>query len=106
MGRVYNVFDKFSIIDIIVGLALGIYLETNQNSTNLWHTGFQFALIFAGIMTLIPIAATLYAKIKRDEKIPIRALIEAFVLNFAMIGVCLAFGVVIGSLLVGNFIIG
>ena len=35
MGRVYRVFDKFSIICIFVGLALGLYLAIHNNDSNL-----------------------------------------------------------------------
>ncbi len=105
MGRVYNVFDKFAIIDIIIGFALGFYLAVNHDSSNLWFVGIKLVFIIAIIMTLFPIGASIIAKYKYDEEINVRALIEAFILNFAMIGVCLAFGVVAGSLWIGNFVI-
>lgn len=105
MGRVYNVFDKFSIIDIIIGFALGFYLATHNNGSNLWYVAIQLVFVIALIMTLFPLASSIHAKLKYDEEINVRALIEAFILNFAMIGVCLAFGVVAGSLWIGNFVL-
>lgn len=104
MGEVYNVFDKFSILNIIIGLALGIYLAVNHNDSNLWFTAIQFIIILAFIMTLIPTGISIYNKIMDDTNIPVGALIEAYFLNFGMIGVCLAFGVVIGSFMIGNVI--
>lgn len=56
-------------------------------------------------MALIPMIAAMNAKVRYDENISIKALIEAFILNVAMLGVCTAFGVVIGSFIIGNFII-
>lgn len=104
MGRVYNVFDKFSILDIIIGFALGFYLAVNHNNSDMWFLAVQLVFIIALIMTLIPILTSIYAKVKHGEDISVNALIEAFILNFAMIGVCLAFGVVAGSFWIGNYI--
>lgn len=104
MGRVYNVFDKFSIISIIIGLALGIYLAVNHNDTNLWIRAIPFIILFSLIMTVMPIASSVYANVKFHEKISIPALVEAFFLNVAIITVCMAFGVVFGSFMIGNVI--
>ena len=104
MGRIYTVFDKFSIINIIVGLTLGIYLAINHNDSNLWYTAIRFIIILAFILTLLPTAASIYGKYKYGENISIRALLEAFFLNIAMLTVCASFGVVIGSFIIGNFI--
>lgn len=104
MGRVYNVFDKFSILDIIIGFVLGFYLAVNHNDVDMWFLAVKLVFIIAIIMTLFPIISSIIAKYKHDEEFPVRALIEAFILNFAMIGSCLAFGVVAGSLWIGNFI--
>ena len=105
MGRIYDVFDKFSIFNIIIGLILGIYLGFHHNDSELWLVGVQFVIIIALIMTLMPMIAAMNAKVRYDENISIKALIEAFILNVAMLGVCTAFGVVIGSFIIGNFII-
>lgn len=105
MGRVYNVFDKFAIIDIIIGFVLGFYLAVHHNSSNLWYLAIQLIFVIAVIMTLIPLFDSIYSTVMDDEKFPTRALIEAFILNFAMIGVCFSFGVVAGSLWIGNFVI-
>ncbi len=105
MGHVYNVFDKFSILNIIIGFVLGVYLAVNHNDSNLWFTAIKFIVVLAFIMTLIPTFTSIYEKIMDDRDIPYAALIEAYFLNFGMIGVCLAFGVVFGSFLIGNFII-
>lgn len=105
MGRVYDVFDKFSIIDIIIGLILGFILAIHHDNSNLWLTAIQLVIIFAIIMTIFPVVASVHAKYNHGEKIAIRPLIEAFILNVAMIAVCVVFGMVIGSFLIGNFII-
>lgn len=105
MGQVYNVFDKFAVLNIIIGLVLGIYLGVNHNDSNLWYTAIKFIIVLAFVMTLIPTFTSIYAKIMDDKDIPVSSLIEAYFLNFGMIGVCLAFGVVIGSFMIGNFII-
>ena len=102
MGRVYNVFDKVSIISIIIGFVLGFYLSVHNSSSDLWFRGIRMVFIFALIMTLFPLADSIYAKVKHDTDFPVRALIEAFILNFAIIGVCLAFGVVFGSFWTGS----
>ena len=36
MGRVYDIFDKFSIISIAIGLILGIVLAVHHNDSSLW----------------------------------------------------------------------
>ena len=105
MGRIYDIFDKFSIINIIIGFALGFYLAVHHNDASLWYVAIQFIFIFAIIMTIIPTVASLYGKFNKDEKIDFWGLVEAFILNFMMIAVCLAFGVVIGSFWIGNVII-
>lgn len=104
LGRIYSVFDKFSIINIVVGFILGFYLAINHDDSNLWFVAIQFIIIFAFILTLLPTGVAIYAKHKYGENISIRALIETFFLNFAMITVCTSFGVVFGSLFIGNFI--
>ncbi|MDO5859498.1 hypothetical protein [Methanobrevibacter sp.] len=104
MGKVYNIFDKFSIISIIIGLALGVYLAVNHNDTNLWIESIPFILLFSLIMTIIPIASSIKDYVKEGEKFPVTDLIEAFLLNIAIITICMAFGVVFGSFFIGNVI--
>ena len=104
MTRVYDVFDKFSIVDIIFGFLLGLYLAVFHNNPDLWIHAVQWVLIYSLVITLLPVAASIYAKHKYSESINLRALIEAFLLNVAMTAVSLAFGFVIGSFIVGNFI--
>ena len=103
MGRVYNVFDKFCILDIIFGLILGIYLAINHDNADLYLISTEAVLIFSFIMTLLPIISVIYAKFKYDEKIPIRALIEAYILNVGMTAVSFAFGFIVGSFLIHNY---
>ena len=105
MGKVYDIFDKFSIISIAIGFILGLYLAVNHNDSNLWLRAIPFILVFSLIMTLIPFISVVVDNIKNNVKFPIRELIEAFFLNVAMIAVCLAFGVVVGSFLIGNVIV-
>lgn len=105
MGKVYDVFDKFSIISIAIGFILGLYLAVNHNDSNLWIRSIPFVLAFSFIMTLPPLISVVMDNVKNNVKFPIKAIIEAFFLNVGMITVCMAFGVVIGSFLIGNVII-
>ena len=88
MTRVYDVFDKFSIVDIIFGFLLGIYLAFFHDNPNLWIHAVQWVLIYSIVITLLPVVASIYAKHKYSEST----------------AVSLAFGFVIGSFIVGNFI--
>ena len=45
MGKVYDVFDKFSIISIAIGFILGLYLAVNHNDSNLWLLSKHFSLM-------------------------------------------------------------
>ena len=103
MTRVYDVFDKFSILNIIIGFALGVYLSF-QNSSNIWFDAIPFILVIGLIMTIPPIIDYFMRKDKFDDHTSGRAIIEAFCLNVAMITVCTAFGIVIGSFYIGNYI--
>lgn len=104
MTRVYYIFDKVSIITIIIGFVLGIYLAFNNSSSNLWFDAIPFIIIIALIMTLPPIIDLLHSGKKHNEKFPWSAIIEAYFLNVAILVVCTAFGIVLGSFYVGNFI--
>ena len=104
MSKVYQIFDKYCILDIIFGFALGFYLAIYHNDANLWFLAIQVVIIFAIIMTLLPVLVSIYDKYKYSKKISIRALIEAFILNLAMTVVPLIFGFVIGSFVVENYI--
>ena len=55
MGLIYDVFDRFSIISILIGLVLGIYLAIHHNESNLWISSIPFILIFSILMTIFPI---------------------------------------------------
>ena len=105
MGKVYDVFDKFSIISIAIGFILGLYLAVNHNDSNLWIRSIPFVLAFSFIMTLPPLISVVVDNVKNNVKFPIKDIIEAFFLNVGMITVCMAFGVVIGSFVIGNVII-
>ena len=104
MTRVYDIFDKFSIITIAIGFILGIFLAFNHNSSNIWFDAIPFIIIIALIMTLPPIIDLMQSVRKYGEKFSWPAIIEAFLLNVAMLVVCTAFGIVIGSFYIGNFI--
>lgn len=104
MSKVYQVFDKYCVIDIIFGFLLGFYLAIYHNDSHLWFLAIQIVIIFSIIMTLIPVIVSIYDKYKYSKKISIRALIEAFILNLAMTVVPLIFGFVIGSFVVENYI--
>lgn len=105
MTRVYQVFDKLSIIAIIIGLVLGFYLAINHNSSNLWFDAIPFIILIAIIITAPTIFDALLFKEKHNNKFPTRGLIEAFLLNIAILAVCTAFGIAIGSFYVGNYIV-
>lgn len=104
MGVIYRVFDKFSIICIIVGFALGLYLVFHNNDSDAWVRAISFLIIFALLMTVAPAFSAILASIKGEEEISIFGIIEAFFLNLAMTGVCTAFGLVFGSLAFGSII--
>lgn len=104
MTRVYYIFDKFSIVTIIIGFILGVYLAFNHNSSNLWFDAIPFIIIIALIMTLPPLIDSLRSDKNHTEKFSWRAIIEAYFLNVAILVVCTAFGIVIGSFYIGNFI--
>lgn len=103
MGRVYQVFDKLSILTIIVGLLLGGYLAINYNSSNLWFIAVPIIIAIAFIITLPVLIDAVVSKDKHDNVFPTRALIEAFLLNIAILIVCTAFGIVLGSFYIGHF---
>ena len=104
MGKIYDAFDKYCILDIIIGFIFGIYLAVNHNDAHIWLIATQFVLIFSFVVSLVPIGVAIHSKYKYSEKIPVKALLEAFALNVAMTAVCAAFGVVIGSFVIGNYI--
>ena len=104
MGKVYAVFDKFSIICIFVGLALGLYLAIHNNDSDLWMKAISFIIAFSLLLTIAPAFSVILGAIKGDEKISIFEIVEAFLLNVAMTGVCTAFGLVFGSLIFGSII--
>ena len=105
MGRVYDIFDKFSIISIAIGLILGIVLAVHHNDSSLWIRSVPYILIFAFVITIAPVLATLMDNLRFGKGFPVSDLVEAFFLNVAIIAVCMAFGVVIGSFLTGNVIL-
>ena len=104
MGIIYDVFDKFSIINIVIGLLLGIYLAMNNSDSNLWIHVIPFIIVFSIFMTFLPTFAALLAKIQKDTEFSIKSVIEAFFLNVAMVSVCTAFGLVFASLVLGSLI--
>lgn len=104
MGRIYRVFDKFCIFDIICGFLFGLYLSIHHNDSNLWMVATVFVLFFAFIMTLAPLISAIHAKWKHSEKFPTRAIMEAYILNVGMTAVSLSFAFVIGSFIIGNYI--
>ncbi|WP_298501529.1 hypothetical protein [uncultured Methanobrevibacter sp.] len=104
MTRVYDVFDKFSILAIIIGFVLGFYLAFNHNSSNIWFDAIPFIIVIALILTLPPVIDSIRIKNKTGNDIPINALVEAYFLNVAILVVCTAFGIVLGSFYIGNFI--
>ncbi len=104
MTRVYYIFDKVSIITIIIGFILGFYLAFNNSSSNLWFDAIPFIIIIAAIMTLPPLIDSINSKKKHDEDFSWPAIVEAYLLNVAILVVCTAFGFVISSFCIGYFI--
>ena len=104
MTRVYDVFDKFSIVTIIIGFALGVYLAFNHNSSNIWFDAIPFIIVIALILTLPPLIDSIRIKNKYGKDLPVKGLIESYFLNVAILVVCTAFGIVLGSFYIGNFI--
>lgn len=104
MTRVYYIFDKVSIITIIIGFILGIYLDFNNSSSYLWFDAIPFIIIIAFIMTLPPLIDSINSKKKHGEDFSWPAIIEAYLLNVAILVVCTAFGFVISSFCLGYFI--
>lgn len=99
MTRVYEVFDKLSILNVIIGFALGIYLSFNNNGSNIWFESIPVILIIGLIMTIPPIIDYYRRKGSFNDNTSINSLIEAFLLNVGMIAVCTAFGFAICSFL-------
>ena len=104
MGLTYKVFDKFSIICIIVGVILGFYMAFNNNDPNLWYKAASFLIVFSLLMTIAPTFSVILASIMGDEKVSISEIIEAFFLNFAMTLVCASFTLLFVSLAFGSLI--
>ena len=102
MTRVYDVFDKFAIFNIIIGFALGFYLAFNFSSSNIWFRSIPFILVIGLIMTLPPIIDYFLRKDKYNDHTSINAIVEAFILNVLMIAVCTAFGIAIASFYIGS----
>lgn len=46
MTRIYDAFDKFSIVDIIFGFLFGLYLAIFHDDPNLWIFAIGVVLIF------------------------------------------------------------
>lgn len=105
MGLVYDVFDKYSIIDIIVGFALGYYLAIYHNDPNLWVIATIVIIGVGAVISIMPIVASVRAKSRGEGEISIPELLEAFLLNIAMLAVSTSLGFVIGSIVIGNFIV-
>ncbi len=105
MGRIYQIFDKLVLLTIIIGFVMGFYLGVNHNSSNLWFVAIPAIIVVALILTLPPIIDVFISREKHNNKIPVNALFEAFFLNVGLLTICTAFGVVLASFYIGNFII-
>ncbi|WP_407413613.1 hypothetical protein [Methanobrevibacter sp.] len=105
MGLVYDVFDKYSILDIIIGFALGYYLAVYHDDPNLWIIATIVIVGIGAIISIMPIIASLRVKIRGEGEISVPELLEAFLLNVAMLAVSTSLGFVIGSIAIGNFIV-
>ncbi len=105
MGLVYDVFDKYSILDIIIGFALGYYLAVFHDDPNLWIIAAIVIIGVGAVISIMPIVASVRAKARGEGEISGPELLEAFLLNIAMLAVSTSLGFVIASIAIGNFII-
>lgn len=105
MTRVYYIFDKVSIITILIGFVLGVYLAMHYASSNLWFLAIPVIIVIAIIMTVPVILDVFISKEKHKNKFPGRAILESFLLNIAILAVCTAFGIAAGSIYMGNDIL-
>lgn len=96
MTRVYYVFDKLTLLNIFIGLVLGVYL-TFYSSSNLWFQAIPIVVVISFIMTIPIIIDVFISKDKHNNQVPGRAILESFLLNIAILAVCTAFGVALGS---------
>ena len=105
MGLVYDVFDKYSIIDIIIGFALGFCLAVYHDDLHLWVIAAIVIVGVGAVISIMPIMASVKAKARGEGEISMPELLEAFLLNIAMLAVSASLGFVIGSIAIGNFIV-
>ena len=103
MDKVQEVNEKFSIICIIVGFLLGIYLAIGHDNPDLWFVVVEWIFLTAFVMTFIPTSAGIYANLSYGEEFNLSSPIRVFALNLAMIAVCASFGFIFCSMLIGNY---
>lgn len=104
MDKVQQVNEKLLIISIFIGFAFGIYLGIGHDNPDLWWTVIKWVLIVSLIMTFIPTVVGAYANLRFYDEFSIWSPIRIFILNAAVIGICVSFGFVFCSILIGNFI--
>lgn len=105
MDKAFEVNEKLMIISIIVGFILGIYLAIVHDNPDLWFVIIQWIFLTAIIITLIPSIVGLTDRIKNDGKFSLVDLLRMLALNIAVVAVCASFGFVLGSILIGNYIV-
>lgn len=105
MKKAFEVNEKLMIISIIIGFILGIYLAVGHDNPDLWFLIVQWIILLAIIMTLIPSVAGINARRKDSEEFTALDVVRIFALNIAVIAVCTSFGFVLGSILIGNYIV-
>lgn len=97
------VSDKLTCLNAIIGLVLGLILGLNHNPADLWYVAIKFILIIGVIITIFPVAAGIYGRYKRNEKFSLTRAIPIFLLIIGEIAFGTVLGVIIGSILIGNF---
>ena len=103
MDKVHQVNEKLMIISIIIGFIFGIYLGIGHDNPDLWLEIVKWVLITDLIMTFIPTVVGLYANVQKDEEFNITSPVRIFILNAAIMAICVSFGFIFCSIAIGNF---
>ncbi len=97
------VSDKLTCLNAIIGIVLGLILGINHNDANLWITAVKFVIIISAIISIIPIASGIYAKVKKGEEFSLTRILPIYLLIFGEIGVGAVLGIILGSIIIGNY---
>lgn len=95
--------DKLTCLNAIIGIVLGLILAINHNDANLWITAVKFIIVISAIITIIPVVSGIYSREKMGEEFSLTRIIPIYLLIFGEIGVGTVLGIVVGSVIIGNF---